>query len=90
MTLVVSEGETAIALSQLYKALEHQSFNDYELTIIDSSRNPQAGKALGVSNTPALLKQIGNGNIHYADDFSDFTKMRSFFGFKTISTDSRT
>ncbi len=86
LTLFVRSGESGTALSQLYKALEHHAFNDYELTIIDVNEDPMAASLLGISNTPALLKHLERGNIHYAGDFTDFERMRLIFGFKVISS----
>lgn len=83
LTLFVRTGESSTALSSLYKALEYHSFNDYELCIVDVSEDPSSSEVLGISNTPALLKHLERGNIHYAGDFADFEKMRFVFGFKT-------
>ncbi len=82
LSLFVRAGESATALSQLYKALEHHSFNDYQLIIVDVTEDPKSSESLGISNTPALLKHLERGNIHYAGDFGDFDKMRSIFGFR--------
>ncbi len=82
LTLFVRAGESTSALSKLYKALEFHYFNDYELTIVDVSQDPKLTERLGISNTPALLKHLERGNIHYAGDFTDFDRMRSIFGFK--------
>lgn len=82
LTLFVRAGESTAALSQLYKALEYHSFNDYELTIVDVTQDPKSSESLGISNTPALLKHLERGNIHYAGDFTDLDRVRSIFGFK--------
>lgn len=79
-------GESGTALSRLYKALEHHAFNDYELTIVDVGQDSKSAERQGISNTPALLKHLENGNIHYAGDFADFEKIRNIFGFKAVSS----
>ena len=89
LTLFVRAGESTIALSQLYKALEYHSFNDYELTIVDVTQDPKSTESLGISNTPALLKHLERSNIHYAGDFTDFERMKSIFGFKAAPSSVR-
>lgn len=84
MTLFVRAGESGKALSQLYKALEHHAFNDYELTIVDVGKDPLTTETYGISNTPALLKHLDRGNVHYAGDFQDFEKMRVILGFNAL------
>lgn len=80
-------GESTTALSQLYKALEYHSFNDYELTIVDVTKDPESKESQGISNTPALLKHLDSSNVHYAGNFADFERMRQIFGFKAAPSD---
>lgn len=85
LTLFIRQGESRQALPQLYKALEFHSFNDYELSIIDIGQDPKSSEFYGISNTPALLKHLERGNLHYAGDFNDFDKMRALFGFNVVA-----
>lgn len=86
MTLFIRQGESRQALTLLYKALEFHSFNDYELAIIDIGQDPKSSEYYGIGNTPALLKHLDRGDVHYDGDFNDFEKMRQLFGFNVFTS----
>jgi hypothetical protein len=81
LILYVQPDNSGEALSRLYKALEHHSYSDYELAIIDVTQEPAKAQAAGIGPTPMLISEMGNGKRIVDHNLNDIDQLRRKFGF---------
>ena len=82
LILYVQAGNSGQALSRLYQAMENHNYSDYELAIIDVTQQPKRAVESGITKTPTLVCETGDGGSIVSDDLSDIEKLRHTFGFK--------
>lgn len=83
LKLYVRAGISGQALSQLYKALEHHPYTDYQLEIIDIIQAPERALDDGVVKVPTLVSELSDGGMIICDDLSNTNNLRMLFGFNT-------
>lgn len=82
LKLYVSQDNSGLALSRLYKALEHHPYTDYELAIIDISAHREVAEADGVTEVPTLVSILPEGKRIISSVLEDVSLVRKLFGFR--------
>ncbi|MBX9570852.1 MAG: hypothetical protein K2X77_18305 [Candidatus Obscuribacterales bacterium] len=85
LQLYVRSSNSGAALAQLYRALEHHPYTDYELAIVNIDRPSEISSSEIVRITPTLWSLLPDGRTIVLEGLDDISQIRKTFGFREKS-----